>query len=29
MNVTITGDIGSGKSTVAHKLAEVLNMSVV
>lgn len=29
MNITITGDIGSGKSTVAHKLAEVLNMNVV
>ena len=29
MNITITGDIGSGKSTVATKLAELLNMQVV
>ena len=29
MNITITGDIGSGKSTVAKKLAESLNMKIV
>lgn len=29
MNITITGDIGSGKSTIANRLAELLNMQVV
>ena len=29
MNITITGDIGSGKSTVAHIIAEQLNMDVI
>ena len=28
-NITITGDIGSGKSTVSKKLAEKLNMSII
>ena len=29
MNITITGDIGSGKSTVARIIAEQLNMNVI
>ena len=29
MNITITGDIGSGKSTIAHIIAEQLNMDVI
>lgn len=29
MNITITGDIGSGKSTVSKLLAELLNMKIV
>lgn len=29
MNITITGDIGSGKSTVARIIAEQLNMDVI
>lgn len=29
MNITITGDIGSGKSTVAKRISELLNMDVI
>lgn len=29
MNITITGDIGSGKSTVAKRVAELLGMDVI
>ena len=29
MNITITGDIGAGKSTVAKRIANILKMNVV
>ena len=29
MNITITGDIGSGKSTIARIIAEQLNMNII